>query len=400
MTVNTTGAGNAITSISKAGTVITADKGLTFSLGNHLHTGIYEPVFSKNTAFNKNFGTAAGTVAEGNHTHSYLPLSGGTLTGNLTAPTFIGSLTGNATSATKLQTARTIWGQSFDGTGNVTGNMSAVSQIANGGVYLRHTPTSHTVLSAENSSIYLRPKGDTDSVGQCVLDNLGNLGVTGTVTAPTFSGALSGNATTATTATKLGTATVGSTQLPFYLNAGTATAITQADLRIGLFGATAIGSSTAPVYIAANGIATACTSFGGVTGIGTASPLMDGTVAVGTSTLAARQDHRHPVDTSRAAVGQTMYIGTTAVTINRASATLNLTGIGTLAMAGALSGATTIAASTSVTTPKVIFAAAGWSVEQAGTEIQFKYNGVIKQRLLNDGSIVGIGEITAFGATS
>ena len=30
----------------------------------------YEPKFSKNTAFNKNFGTAAGTVAEGNHNHT------------------------------------------------------------------------------------------------------------------------------------------------------------------------------------------------------------------------------------------------------------------------------------------------------------------------------------------
>lgn len=29
-----------------------------------------EPAFNKNTAFNKNFGTAAGTVAQGNHTHS------------------------------------------------------------------------------------------------------------------------------------------------------------------------------------------------------------------------------------------------------------------------------------------------------------------------------------------
>ncbi len=28
-----------------------------------------EPVFAKNTAFNKNFGTTAGTVSEGNHTH-------------------------------------------------------------------------------------------------------------------------------------------------------------------------------------------------------------------------------------------------------------------------------------------------------------------------------------------
>jgi hypothetical protein len=66
LTLNTTGAGNAITSISKAGTVITATKGATFSLDNHVHTGVYEPVFTKNTAFNKNFGTTSGTVAQGN----------------------------------------------------------------------------------------------------------------------------------------------------------------------------------------------------------------------------------------------------------------------------------------------------------------------------------------------
>jgi hypothetical protein len=33
---------------------------------------VYEPAFDKNTAFNKNFGNTAGTVAEGNHTHDYL----------------------------------------------------------------------------------------------------------------------------------------------------------------------------------------------------------------------------------------------------------------------------------------------------------------------------------------
>ena len=33
---------------------------------NHNHTGTYEPAFTKNTAFNKNFGSAAGTVCEGN----------------------------------------------------------------------------------------------------------------------------------------------------------------------------------------------------------------------------------------------------------------------------------------------------------------------------------------------
>lgn len=36
------------------------------SLSSHNHAGTYEPVFTKNSAFNKNLGTAAGTVCEGN----------------------------------------------------------------------------------------------------------------------------------------------------------------------------------------------------------------------------------------------------------------------------------------------------------------------------------------------
>lgn len=44
-----------------------------------------EPAFAKNTGFNKNFGTGAGTVAEGNHLHEaqYVNTSGDTMTGNL-----------------------------------------------------------------------------------------------------------------------------------------------------------------------------------------------------------------------------------------------------------------------------------------------------------------------------
>ena len=37
--------------------------------------------------------------------------------------------TDNVSSATKLQTARTLWGQSFDGTGNVSGNITGVGRI-------------------------------------------------------------------------------------------------------------------------------------------------------------------------------------------------------------------------------------------------------------------------------
>ena len=89
--------------------------------------------------------------ASSSHSHSYLPLSGGTLTGNLTArtitpaadstydigsstvryaniyaDTFTGSLSGNATTATTatrantLTTARTINGTSFNGSANIT----------------------------------------------------------------------------------------------------------------------------------------------------------------------------------------------------------------------------------------------------------------------------------------
>ena len=42
-------------------------------------------------------------------------------------------ITGNAGSATKLQTARTLWGQSFNGSANVSGNMTGVGSITMSG---------------------------------------------------------------------------------------------------------------------------------------------------------------------------------------------------------------------------------------------------------------------------
>ena len=42
---------------------------------------------------------------------------------------YSGAFVGNASSATKLMTARTIWGQSFDGTANISGNMTNVGSI-------------------------------------------------------------------------------------------------------------------------------------------------------------------------------------------------------------------------------------------------------------------------------
>lgn len=59
-----------------------------------------EPAFAKNTAFNKNFGTTAGTVAEGNHTHTFSSLTG--------FPTTLAGY--GITDAVTLNTAQTITG--------------------------------------------------------------------------------------------------------------------------------------------------------------------------------------------------------------------------------------------------------------------------------------------------
>jgi hypothetical protein len=104
------------TGLSISGSPITTSGTLAVSLAS----GYSIPTTAKQTQWDTAY-------THSQASHDYLPLSGGTLTGNLTAPSFIGSLTGNADTSTKLQTARTIWGQSFDGTGNVTGALSGAT---------------------------------------------------------------------------------------------------------------------------------------------------------------------------------------------------------------------------------------------------------------------------------
>ena len=95
------------------------------------------------------------------------------------------------------------------------------------------------------------------------------------------------------------------------------------------------------------------TSFNSITGLSSTTPIVNGTAAVGTSTTAARSDHVHPTDTTRASVSQTMYIGTTAFTINRTSGSQALTGItsidGLAATATKLATARTISLTGDVT---------------------------------------------------
>ena len=49
--------------------------------------------------------------------------------GYVYANTFVGAFSGNASTATTLQTTRTLWGQSFNGSNNVSGTLSGVAHI-------------------------------------------------------------------------------------------------------------------------------------------------------------------------------------------------------------------------------------------------------------------------------
>ena len=167
------------------------------------------------------YGVMIGGTA--NYIHLNSPVKSGNIdAGNstITASTFVGALTGNASSATKLQNTRTIWGQSFNGEGNVSGNISNTGNITPSATAARNIGTSSLMYERA----YLR-RIDTQSgydlrlnvAGNeyMTIDTSGNVGIgttspaykldvsgtgrfTGNVTAPTFIGALDGNAKTVT----------------------------------------------------------------------------------------------------------------------------------------------------------------------------------------------------------
>ena len=68
----------------------------------------------------------------------------GTLTGNLIGnASTASSCSGNAATTTKLQTARKIWGQNFDGTGNISGSLEIFSTGGNWSEGIRIHPSSN-----------------------------------------------------------------------------------------------------------------------------------------------------------------------------------------------------------------------------------------------------------------
>ena len=104
---------------------------------------------------------------------TYLPLSGGTLTGDLTAPniTVTGVLTGTATAANRLSTPRTIQtnlsstsSASFDGSANVTPGVTGTLGVGNGGTGKSTWTANRLVYSSATNALSELAAGNSGQV--------------------------------------------------------------------------------------------------------------------------------------------------------------------------------------------------------------------------------------------
>lgn len=108
---------------------------LTINKSMHATSGYYtnQIFFSSNEDLYTRVSNAGSFTAwrriltSGNY-NNYAP----SLTGTGASGTWGINVTGNSGSATKLQTARTLWGQSFDGTVSISGNLTGVGNISFG----------------------------------------------------------------------------------------------------------------------------------------------------------------------------------------------------------------------------------------------------------------------------
>lgn len=206
---------------------------------------------SFNGSANVSWSLAEIGAAASSHTHNYAGSSsaGGAATSAL-------ACTGNSATATKLQTARTLFGKSFDGSGNVAGKAlvygnytsTASSRYTNGALEVRENGL---VGSAQSDIGYAPQLGfhwsgriaatlAMSSSGEFQFINQAGTGYSN-VRGGTFYGALSGNATTATTLQT--TRTINGTSFNGSANITTANWGTARTLTIGNTGKSVNGSA-------------------------------------------------------------------------------------------------------------------------------------------------------------
>jgi hypothetical protein len=151
----------------------------------------------------------AATTATATNTNSAIVARDGS--GNFSAGTVTAALSGNATTATTLQTARTINGVSFNGSANITVTASTTAALTAGSFL-----TSGGTFDGSTARTFAVDATSTNTVSKVVArDGSGNFSA-GTITA-----SLSGNATTATTATTANATAAALTAGTYLTSAGT-----------------------------------------------------------------------------------------------------------------------------------------------------------------------------------
>ena len=93
-----------------------------------------------------------------------IPTNNNQLTNGAGYITSSGSITGNAGSATKLANSRTLWGQSFNGTANVSGNMTGVGSISCTSVSASGEVTAHSDKRLKSDIKPLEVRGELNPV--------------------------------------------------------------------------------------------------------------------------------------------------------------------------------------------------------------------------------------------
>lgn len=270
ISISNSGSGNAVTSITASGHTLTVTKGATYLTS---HQTIYNLTFQAGTFAAKTFDPngAAATVN--------IPTSTSHLTNDS------GFITSSALSEYATQTWANGQFAPLSRFNTSTGytTIKVIGQEFNFDSANPEIFMNYRTLSGSTAVTKITWKGGSNSTlcegrwGNLYMNN--NLvatqswaaekfpNKTGTGASGTWSISISGNATTATTASKLGSTTIGGSAKPIYLSSGTPTACSAT-----------VGSATVPVYMNA-GTITQCSTTLGVSITGNATTATTATTA-------------------------------------------------------------------------------------------------------------------------
>ena len=333
----------------------------------------------------------------------YAPLAGATFTGKVntlaTTTTTAGFNIPHGTAPTTpvngdiwTTTSGLLWRQNgstkqamnLGDTQTVSGNIT----FSNASLTLGNSTAAGTINVGTGATI----SGSTKAV------NIGTAGASGSTTNIAIGSSVAGSGVNVTVngvlTTTGSTQTIGNSTAASTLNLGTGATISGSTKTLnigtgGVAGSTTninIGSTTGSVGVTINGNATATTPAADTNSTalattayvvgqaGSATPLVNGTAAVGTSLRYARQDHVHPTDTSRAALASPTFTGTPAAptaavdtNTTQIATTAYVVGQGYLKSATASSTYAPLASPALTGTPTAPTATAGTNTTQIAT---------------------------------